>query len=326
MAPCSLFVINPIARGAPPLDVLRLASARLEAEGWQTEFVLTQRKGDAVGVAREASGSGCDVVIACGGDGTVNEVANGLAGSETALAVIRGGTANVWAKEVGIPRDPLAAVRLLKEGRRRRVDLGVVESAAGESRYFLLMAGIGVDGHVVGHVPEGLKRRFGAVAYVAYALADGARFRPQPVSLTIEGETAEVNLFWLVAGNTRSYGGLVNITHHAVVDDGLLDMYAFTGGSVARKVGLWLRVLTHQQDSAPGIEYRRVREVRLSTPSPLEGQVDGEVLGLAPQVIRVVPRALTVVVPKAKNELFGRLAGRHFSRLDGEDAGVRQGL
>jgi YegS/Rv2252/BmrU family lipid kinase len=304
VAPCSLFVVNPIARGAPPLDVLRLASAWLEAEGWQTEFVMTQRKGDAVGVAREASESGCDVVVACGGDGTVNEAANGLAGSETALAVIRGGTANVWAKEVGIPRAPMAAVRLLKEGRRRRVDLGVVESGAGESRYFLLMAGIGVDGHVVGHVPEGLKHRFGALAYFAYAVADGARFRPQPASLTIEGETAEVDLFWLLAGNTRSYGGLFNITHHAVVDDGLLDLYAFTGGSVARKLCLWLRVLTHQHDNAPGIEYRRVREVRLSTPASMAGQVDGEALGFTPQVVRVAPRALTVVVPDARNDLF----------------------
>jgi YegS/Rv2252/BmrU family lipid kinase len=284
--------------------VLRLASAWLEGEGWQTEFVLTQRKGDAVSVAREASASGCDVVVACGGDGTVNEAANGLAGSETALAVIRGGTANVWAKEVGIPREPLAAVRLLKEGRRRRVDLGVVESAAGESRYFLLMAGVGVDGHVVGHVPEGLKHRFGAVAYFAYALADGARFRPEPASLTIEGETAEVDLFWLLAGNTRSYGGLLNITHHAVVDDGLLDVYAFTGKSVARKLGMSLRVLTHQHDSAPGIGFRRASEVRLSTPAPVEAQVDGEALGFAPQVIRVAPLSLTVVVPDVRNDLF----------------------
>ncbi len=304
MAARSLFIVNPIARGAPPLDVLRLAAAWLEAEGWETEFVLTQRKGEATGDARRASESGCEVVVACGGDGTVNEVANGLAGSETALAVIRGGTANVWAKEIGVPRDPMSAVRLLTEGRRRRVDLGVVESAAGESRFFLLMAGIGLDGHVVGRVPVRLKRRFGAVAYLAYALADGLRFRPQPASMVIDGETVTGDVLWLLAGNTRSYGGLLNITHHAQVDDGLLDMYAFMGRSVARKLGLSLRVLAHQHDGAPGIEYRRGREVRLSTPAPMECQVDGEVLGFAPQVVRVAPRALTVVVPDVKNDLF----------------------
>jgi YegS/Rv2252/BmrU family lipid kinase len=257
-----------------------------------------------VEIARRAAESGCDVVVACGGDGTVNEVANGLAGSETALAVIRGGTANVWAKEIGVPRDPLAAVRLLKEGRRRRVDLGVVESAAGESRFFLLMAGIGVDGHVVRRVPERLKHRLGAVAYFFYALVGGLLFRPQPASLVIDGETVGGALFWLLAGNTRSYGGLLNITHRARVDDGLLDVYVFEGKDVAQKLGHSLRVLTHRQDSAPGIVYRPAREVRLSAPAAMECQVDGEILGFAPQAVRVAPRALTVVVPDVKNDLF----------------------
>ncbi len=304
MAPCSLFLVNPIARGAPPLEVLRLAAAWLEAEGWQTGFVATQRKGDAVEVAREASASGCDVVIACGGDGTVNEVANGLAGSGTALAVVRGGTANVWAKEAGIPKEPLAAVRLLKDGRRRQVDLGIVESATGESRYFLLMAGVGVDGHVVAHVPEELKHRFGAAVFLAYALVGGARFRPERASLDFDGESDEVDLLWLLAGNTRSYGGLINITHRAVADDGLLDVYAFTGRSAARKLGMWLRVLARRQDEGGGIVYRRARDIRLSTPAAMEGQVDGEALDFVPVAIRVAPRALTVVVPDAPSHLF----------------------
>jgi diacylglycerol kinase (ATP) len=126
----AVFIVNPVARGIPSSAKLEMAAAWLESQGWEPTIEPTGARGHATALAREAAESGCDVVVGCGGDGTVNEIVNGLAGSETALAVIRGGTANVWAKEAGIPRDPLAAVRLVSEGRRRRMDLGVVEGDA----------------------------------------------------------------------------------------------------------------------------------------------------------------------------------------------------
>lgn len=303
----ALFIANPVARGAPPAGKLRMAAAWLETQGWEAALALTEQEGHAVELAREAAQSGCDVVLACGGDGTVNEVANGLVGSETALAVVRGGTANVWAKEVGIPRDPLSAVRLVTEGQRRRMDLGVVESAAAEgpSRFFLLMAGVGLDGYVVGRVPERLKQRLGAAAYVFYGLREGLRFRSRPASVVIDGETIATDLFWLLAANTRSYGGVINVAQHALADDGLLDVYIFGGHGVRQAFSHGLRILARRYDGVPGVTYRRAREIEISVSSELEGQVDGDSLGFAPRVIRIAPRALTVVLPAAgKSPLF----------------------
>ena len=298
--PRALLVVNPVARGAPHIDKLRRATAWLESQGWEAQLTLTEESGHATDLAREAAASGFDVVVACGGDGTINEVANGLAGMPTALAVIRGGTANVWAKEASIPRDPIDAVRLIIDGERRRMDLGVAEPPPGEGspRHFLLMAGIGLDGHIVSRVPGNLKKRFGSFSYVFYGLREGLRYKARKTELVIDGEPVAVDLSWLLAANTRSYGGVINVAHHALADDGLLDLYVFEGQGIRRSLAHGLRVLFRRHDSA--LLYRRAQRIELPASPSFEAQVDGDPLGFAPRVLRIAPQALTVVLPKTK--------------------------
>jgi diacylglycerol kinase (ATP) len=307
----ALFIVNPVARGAPPQEKLRQAVDWLEGRGWQAELISTEQKGHATDLARQAAQEGLDAVVACGGDGTVNEVANGLALSDTALAVIRGGTANVWAKEVKIPRDPLQAVRVVCEGDRRRIDLGLAEPSAGVGggRYFLLMAGVGLDGHIVSRVPDELKQRLGAAAYITHGLREALRYRSSETAVIIDGETLSVDLCWLLVGNTRSYGGVVNVTHGARADDGLLDVYVFAGHGVWRMAAHGLRVLARRHDRAPKVLFRRARTVELPAPCALPVQIDGDYLGLAPLAVRVAPGALLVLVPPGlESPLFQRTA------------------
>ncbi len=306
----ALFIVNPVARGAPPQEKLRRALVWLESRGWQAELTLTERKGHAIDLAREAAQGGFAAVVACGGDGTVNEVANGLATSDTPLAVVRGGTANVWAKEVKIPRDPLKAVRLLCEGEKRRIDLGLAEPPAGEGRYFLLMAGVGLDGHVVSRVPDDFKQRLGAAAYVLHGLREALRYRSSETTVIIDGEPLTIDLTWLLVGNTRSYGAVIDITRHARADDGLLDVYAFSGHGIRRMAMHGLRILARRHDRAPNVFYRQAQTVELPSPCVLPVQVDGDYLGMTPLTLRVVPNALSVVVPAGlKSPLFGRTDG-----------------
>lgn len=301
----ALFIVNPVARGVPSSARLEMAAAWLESQSWHATLEPTGGKGHATTLACEAAESGCDVVVACGGDGTVNEIANGLAGTETALAVIRGGTANVWAKEVAIPRDPLAAVRLVSEGRRRRMDLGVVEGDEGQRRFFLLMAGAGLDGYVVRRVPERVKQRLGAAAYVFYGLRESLRFRPEPASLLIDGEAVTAHLLWLLAANTRSYGGVINVASDALADDGLLDVFVFEGRGIRRTFGHGLRILRRKYDGAKDVVHRRASAIEISAPAALDCQVDGESLDFAPRAIRIAPLALAVMLPAAgRNPLF----------------------
>ncbi len=310
MSPRALFIVNPVARRAPPLPKLEEAASRLREEGWETSLKVTEAKGDATELARRAAADGWEAAVACGGDGTVNEVINGIAGTPTALAVVPGGTANVWAKEVRLPKDPLRAVQAIASAEARRVDLGLAvreaEGGAGAlERYFLLMAGIGLDGHVLSEVPAEMKRRLGAATYVFRGLREALRYRSQPVTLRLDGEEMGLDLSWMLVGNTRSYGGVVNVTHDALADDGLLDICAFEGHGWRRVIVSGLRILARRLEGAPGIVWRRVRSVELPPTPSFPVQVDGDYLGRTPMRVTVEPRALTVLVPRGlKSPLF----------------------
>ena len=198
----------------PAEQRLELATNKLRQHGWNLERQHTERPGHAHLLAASAAETGVDAVVACGGDGTINEVVNGLAGSNTALAVIPAGTVNIWAREAGIPRDPLAALRLLVEGERRRVDLG----RAGE-RYFLMLASIGTDSYAVQAVGPALKQRLGRYAYVIAGLRDLLRTGGRPMSIDIDGEELAHDVLIAIIGNTRLYGGALRSTSHTRIDE-----------------------------------------------------------------------------------------------------------
>lgn len=307
----ALFIANPAARGLPPMRRVQEAGDWLRARGWEVALETTAAPGEATRLARDAACRGCPVVVACGGDGTVHEVVNGLAGSETALAVIPGGTANVWAKDARLPRRPLEAVRVVEGGRCRAVDLGVIEwgrrpGGEQEKRYFLLMAGIGLDAHVVARVHQGWKRRLGAAAYVVTGARESLFYRSRPAELKIDGrELLSLRLGWLLAGNTRCYGGVLRITGRARADDGLLDILAFPGYDLLRAAGYGLAIVAGRHHGAPGVKYRQAAEVEVGGPSSLPVQADGEFVGYTPLTLRAAPGALRVLVPDKPNPLFG---------------------
>lgn len=294
----ALSVFNPAARGSPPIDRLRAAIDTLD--GWEVSLEATTGPGHATELARGGAECGLDAVIACGGDGTVNEVANGLAGSPTVLAVVRGGTANVWAKETRLPRDPSAALRLLADGEIRTIDLG----RAGE-RYFLLMAGIGFDADIVRSVSPSLKRRLGAASYLLHGLDRVLRHRAMSVDLLVNGEPLASRVYWLLLGNTRSYAGVLNITHQARADDGRLDLCLLREGGPLRLAWLspWAFLGRHHRRA--GVVYDKVESLDVRTPG-LPVQVDGEYLCETPLRFEVAPAALRVVVPRGLHSpLFG---------------------
>ncbi len=300
----AIFIVNPVARGIPSAGKLEMALAWLDSQGWEASIEPTGGPGHATVLAHQAAEDGCDVVVACGGDGTVNETVNGLAGTNAALAVVVGGTANVWAKEMGISREPLTAVRLISGGVRRRVDLGVVEGDDGQKRFFLLMAGVGLDGYVVKRVPPGLKHRLGAASYALYGLRESLRFDPEKTSLTVDGETISGDLMWLLASNTRSYGGVIDIARKALVDDGLLDVLVFEGRGLLKTVGHGLRIVTHRF-GGKDVTSRRAASIEIAASTSLDCQVDGEILTFSPRRIRVEPLSLAVMLSaETKSPLF----------------------
>jgi diacylglycerol kinase family enzyme len=175
-------VYNPFARNAPSRARLTKAAAAMDGD-WEIDMLATEAPLHAVTLAREAAEAGSEVVFACGGDGTVNEVVNGLLGTTAAMGVLRGGTGNVFAKEVHVPRSITRALGVLRDGEEYRFDLGL---AGG--RHFILMSGAGFDGSVVRRVPTVPKRLLGTTSYVLWGAAEALRFKGRPVDIAIDGE------------------------------------------------------------------------------------------------------------------------------------------
>jgi diacylglycerol kinase (ATP) len=286
-------IVNPTARNMPKVDKLREELAPLAAEGHSLTIEVTSGSGEAIDIAREAARTGATRIVACGGDGTLNEVINGVGDADTTVGVLPTGTGNVWAKEVGIPRNVSKAARLLVEGPVRRVDLGEVNG-----RRFLLMCGIGLDGAVTGLVRPRLKRWLGSTSYVVVGLNELRRFRPLTGVFELDGEAVERTYYFALVSNSRSYGGVIDIARRAFVDDGLLDVCIFGGDSLTRLARHALRIALGTQFSARDILYRRVRSVRMPA-AGISLQVDGDYLGQSPAEIKICPGAIRMVVPES---------------------------
>jgi diacylglycerol kinase (ATP) len=290
----ALIVYNPSAGQAESFEQeLRAAATLWQHHGWQVELRPTSGPGDGTRIAREAAAQGWHVVVAAGGDGTINEVVNGLVGTQTALASLPVGTVNVWIREIGLPLHPRATAEALLRAQVRRIDLG----RAG-NRYFLLMAGVGFDAAVVEEVRPPEKRRLGALAYALRAVFVALRYRGERVRVVLDGRRVGGRMLLVVIGNSQLYGGIVKITARAVIDDGLLDVCIIKGSSFLSAPLRFASILMRRYNLDPKIEYHRARSVRVESRRRLPVQVDGDHIGQTPMTFEVVPGALRALLPE----------------------------
>jgi diacylglycerol kinase (ATP) len=307
----AVVIRNPRARGAPTEAVLlREVLDHLVSVGWGVDIQTTQRTGHATELALKAARAGVEVVVACGGDGTVNEVANGLVGTDAAMAVLPAGTANVWAREAGVSLDIGGAARLIPVARKVRIDLGRIRSGEHLDRRFLLMCGVGMDAEAVRvlHENSRAKRWFGMGTYVGVGAWVMMRFRTVEARIDIDDVTLEGPLLQLIAGNTRLYGGVTRLTAGARADDGLLDACTFSGGGLGHRAMMAMRAVRGGLDARAGggIDYVRGARLRVETEWPLPVQIDGEYLCETPVRIEVDPQAVNVLIAPEPNVLLTR--------------------
>ena len=300
-------IVNPASGGAQTesaLHELNETARWLTERGLPTELRLTRRPGHATELAHEAASAGYDMVIAAGGDGTVNDVIQALAGYSAALGVLPMGTVNVWAREMGIGLSASEARETLLHGVRRRVDLG----RAGQ-RYFLMMAGVGFDAEVARRVEQGRLKRFGLkmLEYLATVGILSFTHHPETIRITMGARKRSQQALMVIIGNTRLYGGAMTFTRSAVADDGALDVVVVGSGGLLHRIGVLGRALLRMPAAGPRVRYERTQYVRLDAKRPVPVQVDGEVIGSLPMTFTVAPQALTVIVPRATpNGLFSR--------------------
>jgi len=278
-----LVISNPQASGGGYRRDLPRIMAALTALGFEIDERHTGAPGDAAEFARHAVAESYELVCAVGGDGTVNETVNGLAGSDVPLAIVPTGTVNVLAMELGIPLDPPDAVRVIEKGSLSWIDLGL----AGE-RYFALMAGIGMDARVVASVNPLLKKTLKEAAFAVQGAV--SYFTHEEPLLRVECEEQTVEGYFAVFG----------ITPFADMRDGLLDVCVLKDKSFLGTAWYWLAALINSHINHPKVAYFRTEAAQVSAVEPDKEvlvQTDGEVAGKLPLECRVVPRALRVIVP-----------------------------
>ncbi len=297
-------ILNPAAGPADFHHRVSEGVRSLESHGWQVKRMETAARDDATRLARRCAEEGYDVAIAVGGDGTINEVVNGLAGSDTALGVIPAGTANVYAADVGIPIwSPLRphAVReaadIIHTGRRHRLDLGLVQLADGQERYFLMWCGIGLDAAITREVRSEDIRRLGYLAWGIASILVALNFMGHRGQVTVDHRKLRRRLLWVVVSNGQLYGRLWRIAPDAKMDDGQLNVTVFEGYGIFSTVRhiLGLTFGFHMRD--PHVHRYRCSSVSVRTRKPLPVHVDAEPVGTTPVRISVVPHAVTVILP-----------------------------
>lgn len=276
----------------------------LRQRGWSVEIAQTTRAGDAMRFARDAAAEKLDVLIAVGGDGTVNEVANGLVDSAAALGVLPSGTANVWAKEMGLPLGDLeTAARRLADAEIRSIDVGEVRGPTIEPRVFVLWSGVGLDALITSDIEpqREMKRRLGALMFWLVGIRDAWSYRGKRATLIAGDKRMRRRIILALAANAQLYGGIVRIAPNARVDDGKLDLIVLKGTGFWATAWHLIRVFFGAHLRDPQVEIYSVPSITVEGKN-LRVHVDAEPIGFAPVEIRVRPRALRVLVPRTANQ------------------------
>ena len=284
----TVVILNPAASS----DRAQRLRSRLEELTGGCVWCATSRAGEAENLARHAVQEGFEKIVAAGGDGTIHEVVNGLAGSGAALGLMPMGTVNVFAQELGLPLNDLASCwDIIQAGHSRLIDL---PNANG--KYFVQLGGVGLDAQVVKETSLAFKRSFGPLSYLISAAQIAGR---KPPRLFIESENASVREgSFVLIGNGRLYGGPFPFFKHAVIDDGLFDVIVF------KQLG-YLEIIKYLQDvvfssdiRVPEIEYFQASHLRVTSDQEVPVELDGELVGNCPVEFQIQRRALRVLAPR----------------------------
>jgi YegS/Rv2252/BmrU family lipid kinase len=293
----AVLIYNPNAgRGADAARPAETFRERARAGGVEVEVTPTSGPDDAARIAREAVAGGATDVVVRGGDGTVHEAIQGLAGKRARVLVWPAGTANVLAKQLGLPRAADEAAEVFARCRTRRITLGAATSErTGARRYFFMLAGVGLDASVVGSVRPRLKRRVGEAAFWYAGLGHLAHWVPREFTVEVGGE--RLSATYAAVGKAPWYGGGLAITPRARLDSEEFEVCVIDTRSRLR----YLRLLGHAMrggvpEGTPGVTFRRAARLRCEGDG-VQVQADGELIGELPMTFDVVKEGLEVIVP-----------------------------
>jgi len=278
-------IANPAARG------VRARLERLRQLQRNVVIRTTEGPGDAEAQAERAVDAGYSTIVAAGGDGTINEVVNGIGSAPIALGILPMGTVNVLAMELGIPFDLVSAWKVIRHGRIKLID-----QATANGHLFVQMAGVGADAEVIARNNRQVKQVLGPLSYLLTATQVAAK-RPPRLLVTSE-EHPDVQGSFVLVGNGRYYGGPFPLFAHADMQDGLLDVYVFKYMNYLHLMRYFRGMVFGSLSKFSDVTYFKSRRLLVEASLPVPVEADGEVAGHSPVEFAVRRRRLRIIVPE----------------------------
>jgi YegS/Rv2252/BmrU family lipid kinase len=300
-----VFLVNPASANGSTGKRWPELSRRADAAGLRGDTLFSERAGQLGELARQAALDGATLLVVVGGDGSVNEVVNGLVGlaEQPDIALVPRGTGWDFSRTFGIPRNIEAAVRVALEGELRVIDAGKVTyrawDGAERSSFFANIASAGMGGAVAQRANDTTKALGGKASYLLATLAVFAHWKPTDVRLTVDSETREGRMLEVLVANARYLGGGMKMFPEAEPDDGLFDVLTLGDITKADLVRTMPKLYRGTHLPHPKAELLRGKVVSIITDAPIPIQLDGEQPGTTPASFEIVPQALRLRVPRS---------------------------
>ncbi len=288
-----IIIFNPIAKGASGRKISK-ASDFLESKGYKVKILTTKNKGHAEILAREAIKENPSLIIAGGGDGTFNEVINGIVGSDIPMAILPMGTTNVLAKELGLSESVKGALKVAIRRTPKSVSVGkisITHHSSVISRYFLLMAGIGFDGEAVFRIKEAIKKISGKGAYIISGFETLLNYNPKELIIDIDGKRHYG--YSVIISKVAKYGGNFKITPDASLTDPSFYVCLFKGKRRFDILKYVIGIILGNHLRFADVEYIKATHVRVEGDAHI--QIDGDYFGKGNAEIEIVPDALRLL-------------------------------
>lgn len=295
-------IVNLTAGGGKPNHHLKRVSKYLKENGLNFEVCITARQGEAVTLSQKAADNGVELIVSVGGDGTVNEIVNGIMKSKNdpALGIIPLGWANDFIKSTNIPSDIMEACKILVRGKIKKIDIGIIN----EKIYFANICGVGFDAEVA-QLANQMKNKhpnLHILSAFVYVFATVKKllspFSCHNVKIKFDGQEIYSKILFIAISNGKFYGGRFKITPEAILDDGLFEVCTVEEMGRFKYLSIIPKVFKGTHASIKGVNFYRAKEVVIQSSEPILAQVSGEVIeGQKNYIITLLPKSLKLIVP-----------------------------
>jgi len=286
-----LFIVNPISGVGKQKGIEQLIARELDRSKYTYAVAFTEGPGHAVTLCREAALSGTDVVVAIGGDGTVNETATGILGTETALGIIPTGSGNGLSRHLKIPMNSKKAIGIINQGKIKKIDTATINDT-----FFVNIAGVGFDASVAKKFA--LSERRGFATYLQITSNTYKDYKPRKYTLAIDGETITRKALLVSFANSNQWGNNITINPGARLDDGYIDVCIVQKVPFLKTIFMAPLLFLKRFDRTSYVEIIRAKEVQLIRKKGKSVQVDGDPKKMGKELnVKILPLSLSVIVP-----------------------------